>query len=423
MNKNKKLAFNYNESKIDSFIVALSLVSICISATISVGFGISENANVVVLALIFSCYFIKILQTKRLWVAIDFGSMGLLILILSIFIISKLLKGDECNYTFIQLLFYAILPKLSMDLNFKTNYVLKYSLHLSIITVLAVNGFFEYQYEDMNQAYMGNIYPIVTMIIIALFHFRFYRHEASKFTWICYLYNVYMIIRVIMVANRGALLCIVCAIIVLFLYKFDENEQIKKNSIKQLLFVITALIVCVIVYINQLEIIQSFIAFFQKSLGSVPSFFIKMERYILLDDVSNGRSTINEVFYEAFKESPVWGHGMRTFSSYTNNLYPYPHNFIYQYLFEGGLLFATIPIFYAVKIVFDVLLGRIESKEEYVMAAMLVCQCYPKLLVSTEVWQGTAIWMLITYSYICTKKMKKQKELKQNKKLVRKNNK
>ena len=420
MNKNKKLVLKYNESKIDSLIVALSLMSISISATISVGLGIENNANVIVLALIFVCYFIKIMQTKRLWLDIDYGSMGLLLMILALFGLSKFFNGNQCNYTFIQLLFYAILPKLSMDLNFKTNYVLKYSLHLSIITVLAVNGFFEYQYEDMNQAYMGNIYPIVTMIIIALFHFRFYRHEASKFTWICYLYNVYMTVRVIMVANRGALLCIVCAIIVLFLYKFDEEEKIKKNSVKQLIFILVAVIAILFIYYNQLAIIQNCISFFGKVFGNVPSFFIKMERYILLDDVSNGRSTINEVFYEAFKESPVWGHGMRTFSSYTNNLYPYPHNFIYQYLFEGGLLFATIPIFYAVKIVFDVLLGRIESKEEYVMAAMLVCQCYPKLLVSTEVWQGTAIWMLITYSYICTKKIKKQKGLKQNNKLVRK---
>lgn len=409
MRKNKQLFLKYNDFKIDSLIVALSLMSTTISSLFAVGFGINSNANLVSLSLIFICYFIKIIKTNRLWIDIDYGSMGILFLVIGLFIASKLFQGDNCEYSFIQLLFYAIIPKLAMDLNFKTNFVLKYCVHISLITILASNSFFVYQYEDMSQAYMGNIYPIVTMLIICLFHFRYYRKEASFYTWICYVFNAYMMIRLVFVANRGALLSIIICIIVIFLYKFDDDERIKKNSIKQTLLIIVATIAVILICLYQLEIIQFFSNFFKNTFGVVPSFFIKMERYMFIGDISNGRTNINEVFYQAFKESPLWGHGMLTFRSYTNGLYPYTHNFIFQYLFDGGLLFATIPLFYAIKIVIDVLLGRIEEKQDYVMAAMLVCQCYPKLLFSTDVWQSTTIWMLITFSFHMTKKIRKNR--------------
>lgn len=403
MNKNKKLTFNYNESKIDSLIVALSLMSTTVSVTISLAFGMENNANIIVLAFIFGSFMIKVLYTKRLWIDIDYGSIGILFLILCLFVVSKIFKGDQANYSFTQLLFFAIIPKLSMDLKFETEKVLRYSIYLSLCTVLAVNKFFEYQYADMNQGNMGNIYPIVTMLIICIFHLRYYYKEATKFTKICYCYNAYMLIRTIIVANRGALIAIIICAVVVFLYSFNEDGIIKKNSFKQLIFFIIATILIILIYIYQLEIVQFCSKIFESVFGIVPSFFIKMERYILFNDISNGRDQIYEILIGAIKESPIYGNGIRTFSSYTKGLYPFPHNFILQFFYEGGLLFAIVPVFFAVKIVFDILFGKIALKDNYVMAAMLACQCYPKLLFSTDVWLGTAIWMLITYSYILTR--------------------
>ena len=137
-----------------------------------------------------------------------------------------------------------------------------------------------------------------------------------------------------------------------------------------------------------------------KILKFVPSTIIKMQRNVEVDDIANGRSEINEILYEAIAEKPIYGHGLRTFASYTNNKHPFPHNFILQYLFEGGILFALLPIYLSLRPVFLVLLGRIKEKSSYIIMSVLVCQCFPKLLLSSDAWQGTAIWMLIALSAI-----------------------
>lgn len=86
-----------------------------------------------------------------------------------------------------------------------------------------------------------------------------------------------------------------------------------------------------------------------------------------------------------------------------NRSWPYPHQYIYQYLFEGGIVFGLIPVYSSLSLTAKVVCTRIKDKSEFALCCTLVCVTLPKLLISTEPWATTSIWMLITYSliYIC----------------------
>ena len=82
----------------------------------------------------------------------------------------------------------------------------------------------------------------------------------------------------------------------------------------------------------------------------------------------------------------------------------YPHNFVLQHLFEGGILFATIPTYLVCRHFYEVIFGKIENKSEFVLSAMLLCQCIPKQLFSGDAWFNTTLWMMIAFSAMRIKK-------------------
>ena len=70
-----------------------------------------------------------------------------------------------------------------------------------------------------------------------------------------------------------------------------------------------------------------------------------MIKYLELGDVSDGRTAIDAFTLPAIANDPIFGYGIETFSKVSGELanrsWPYPHQYIYQYLFEGGIVFWT----------------------------------------------------------------------------------
>ena len=388
--------------KLNSLIVALIILAPTLSDTLANGLGVATGANLYTLIAIIGLYMVKIVKQASGEIKLEWNftykTAIILLLVLILYFFTRYTSGGEHNYSIIQLLFYAIIPILATTIEIKTEYVLRYAVYMSFLTIIGLEGFFHIRWSGVEQADMGKVYSLVTVLTCTLFHIRYYRNKSNLFMKLCYLYNGYVLVRVLMVANRGALLAILFTIYVAFIYKFDDSGQMKRQTTKKILIISITIAVSLVIANNLGEIIDWAIGVCSDLFGSAPAALRKMRLYIRADDVSNGRSDINEVVYKAIKESPIIGHGLNMFMPYTNNAYPYPHNFILQYLFEGGILFAALPVFYSVGALVKVLLSQVKQKEQFVFVAMLVCQCFPKLLVSTNVWLVTAIWMLVVYS-------------------------
>lgn len=406
-----------NIVKINSFIIALVILSHTLSGTLSNGFGVMSGANLYTLIAIVGCYIVKIIKQATGNIRTEFyftyKTAIILFLVFCLFLFSNLINGEEHSYSIIQLLFYAIIPILVTTMEFRTEYVLRYAAYLSLFTVLGLDGFLTIRWIGVGQADMGSIYSLVTALICTLFHIRYYGNKANLLMKICYIYNAYLFLRVLMLANRGAMFTLLFAIFVSFIFKFDDNGTIKIQTAKKVVIICVVITVSIVIIQNFGPIIDWLIEVCKGLFGKVPAALAKMKFYIQQNNVLNGRAEINSVTISAIKESPIYGHGMDMFYVYTDKEYIYPHNYILQFLFEGGILFALVPIFYSAGALVKVLSGEVKKKEQFVFVAMLVCQCFPRLLLSSNVWTDTAIWMLISYSAnnLFVKKIKIFKDL------------
>ena len=399
------MKLSINETKINSMIVAIMLSSAMIAITLSLGFGLTSNANLMILIVVFALVVYEIIRFGGLYIKIRPEMIGLLVLVTALYGLSVCFSKYLVDYSPIQLFFYVFLPIIAVNLKFNVKLVCKYALYLSLFTIFAGDKFFEYQYSFINQANMGNIYPIVTMLTCALFHFRYYRNDSdtSQVVWLCYAYNAYMFVRTCMVGNRGALLSLLFTLFVLVIYDFNREGQMKRLGKRQIAIWSIACVLLIVVVLNMKLVFDVLAYMFDWLFGFVPSVILKMQRYIGYEDISNGRGPIYSIIFTAIRNSPIFGYGMRSFQQFTQGAYPYPHNFILQFLYEGGVLFAFVPVCIAIRALVRVMTGTIKNKDRHVMSAILVCVCYPKLLLSSDVWLGTGFWMLIMWDWILDK--------------------
>ena len=388
--------------KLNSFIVAIVVLSSVLSGVFAYGFGKVAGANLYALIAIVACYIIKIVKQASSKVRIErhftYRTVIILLLLLALYLLTILTSEGKHNYSVIQLIFYAIIPILVTTMEFRTEYVLRYAVYLSLLTVVGLDGFFAVRWTGVGQADMGSVYSIVTALVCTLFHIRYYGNKANLLMKICYIYNGYLFFRVIMLANRGALLTLLFAIFVSFIYKFDNNDFMKMQTTKKIIIISFTIIFSIIVMQNLEPIIKWLIEACKGLFDKVPAALLKMEFYIKQDNISNGRSAINEVAYKAIMESPIYGHGLNMFNAYTNYRYIYTHNFILQFLFEGGILFAAIPVFLVMWSLVKVLLGMIKDKETFVSLALFLCLNFPRCLISGNPWKGTDGWLLIGFA-------------------------
>ena len=309
----------------------------------------------------------------------DFPVMFFLSFVTLWYLYSLIFHGNNCDLDVIQFIFYAIIPIYVIGKKLDGELVMRYILYLSLMTLPVINLFFVLQYVKYNQAYMGNIYAILSPVIVAMIHFKLYRKQSNLLIKLTYIYNLYIMVKIVLFANRGAVLCLACCAIVLVINAYDDDKRKKLSAIKLSLII----------------------------LNSVPSFISKMIKYLELGDVSDGRTAIDAFTLPAIANNPIFGYGIETFSKVSGELanrsWPYPHQYIYQYLFEGGIVFGLIPVYSSLSLTAKVVCTRIKDKSEFALCCTLVCVTLPKLLISTEPWATTSIWMLITYSliYIC----------------------
>ena len=220
---------------------------------------------------------------------------------------------------------------------------------------------------------------------------------------LAYVYAVYILVKALMYANRGAIVCLLFCLSILIINSYDGEQRrglTNKSVLAITLLVVTGLL-SVLFFVPILHFMES-VSY--KLFHSVPSFISKMLIYIQEGDISDGRGVINSFTLDCFGRQPLFGYGIKTFQAVASReaqrTWPYPHQYIYQYLFEGGIIFGALPSYLSISITAKTIFRRIPTKKEFALCCILICTTLPKLLFSTDAWTSTSIWMLITYSLI-----------------------
>lgn len=229
----------------------------------------------------------------------------------------------------------------------------------------------------------GFLIPIIANIVYLFYYFKDEKFLYRLFVVIISIINGVYFVQLFLHGSRGPLLCIIMLIVFLLVVKTSGvGLNIKKGRIPA---VAIAVLIVVVGYATFFSSLESF-------LGKHEIQSYAVSKIIALDadgNLSNGRTRLNVLSLNGFWDSPILGNGFDRFDANTGNLYP--HNFILQILYDGGLVFFFV-------IFIPVIVGMIKkfkscSKDELLIIIALMFSSVPGAMFSGDLYQNGVIWL------------------------------
>ena len=232
---------------------------------------------------------------------------------------------------------------------------------------------------------------IVSSFVYLFWYIRDERKDKLKWLYIvgCFI-NLVFAFRIIEYGSRGPVLCMIVCLVVCICFDNDKEKGIRLRSWKVVLVGIAVALIAMNFWVV-LGTVSSLLKSFGISVNTIDKFYRLNEQS---KDALNGRSDIWAAVASEMLRSPLWGHGMST--TLHNLKYPYPHNFLLQFLYDGGLL-LTLPVlgpFLAGLVKF---IARCRSKDLFCMGTVMFCMSVPCAFLSTDLWENGQLW--VTFSF------------------------
>lgn len=256
---------------------------------------------------------------------------------------------------------------------------------VNVNNVFATNS---YQYETIS---MGMSYAFMPTVVSAIAYFySYYKSETTKKKILLipiFAVNIIYLLKIIQFGSRGVVLCFLCCFIFFNCFNYDSiNMKVSFKGYKAFLILIVAVVVLMNIW-TVFVIIENLIESAGFHINAINKFFRLANA--TGGDVSNGRNAIYEATINGIWQSPFWGHG---YSTTMNNLgFVYPHNFLLQLLYDGGLL-LTMPLI--ILVVGGVLNWyKFCSEDEFTVISALLLMSVPGALFSGNLWENNRLWL------------------------------
>lgn len=331
-----------------------------------------------------------------------------IVILVLMFIFSSNGKVESSLET-MEFILYVVLPIFFiayLEVDVKT--LLKASIISPCLAVFNLSSIFALrQYTD--NISMGTSYAFLFPIICSIAYLKCYYPKdktKSKVKILPFIIiDFVMLITVFLHGSRGPLLCMATAFFLFAFLEVKEEGGIKLKN-KLLFFVFMILFFIVVVYFwNILKFINSIFA----QSGSSINFVRKLLELKSENNVLNGRLVEYSMALSGIMERPILGHGMSSFTYYTGAAYP--HNFLLQLLYDGGVcLFLWF--------IFPFLVGlrnfiRNCKKDSFVFGIVLISYAIPSSLFTGDLWKKPILWGLFSLLLLFSNKsylLKKQNE-------------
>lgn len=239
---------------------------------------------------------------------------------------------------------------------------------------------------------MGTCYALLIPVLGDLVYLRFYYKKESIWMKIIMLFfaaiNLFYLVQMAMFGSRGPILCAVLLIMSFFVIQIGDNKRILIRK-RRVLIIIIGLIFLISSFATILQSLQTFFSTFDISLNVV-------DKFLRLDDagdVTNGRESLSTMAWKGIMESPLWGNGISQFNNNTGE--GYPHNFILQMLYDGGII-LTLAIMAPIS---RSLIRKLKtvSENEFVCLMLLFFASVPGALFSGDFWNASTLWMFFGF--------------------------
>ena len=240
-------------------------------------------------------------------------------------------------------------------------------------------------YDEMTWTY--SVFPCMC---VSFAHMIYCKGQLGKLRWLLYLPAILMLFRYLVGANRGGWVSLIVLAFLLTAKKGEKDGTTLRNRVVWSLLFLTAIVFAVLFYdwiiITLYKIMDS---------QGIRIYSIdKMYRGILADDVTNNRVELYQYAWNGFLASPIWGNGI---GSFVVKYGTWPHNFVLQLLYEGGILMFLLVVIPLAKIVLFVLKSNAIPPIDYAMFVCLFAISVPKVLVTSELWTVQCFWLLLAF--------------------------
>jgi len=300
-----------------------------------------------------------------------------------------------------------ILPSI---LKIDTSITLRAIMTIPAIGVLWLNDVLrpgeenEYGLISMMRSYAFLVPVMANILYILLYYKREHlgRVGNNLFFWLITIINSLYLIKIMSLGSRGPFFCIVSLIIFHWAVKKDENGKLRWNLGKNLTIGMGILAISTF-FRDIMFSLSTLLHRFGIYLSVIDKF---VRKAVETGDMTNGREAIYAKCMEEIPEKLFFGHGMDLFERNTDIVYP--HNFILQIFYDGGLMLALIillpVIWYMIKKI------RFGSHDTYSMTIFLLFVSVPGALVSSDLWQNERLWLffgaMLSTSFIYNSKMR-----------------
>ena len=239
----------------------------------------------------------------------------------------------------------------------------------------------------------GYSYAFLTPAVCTLVYIKYFLKLDSRkknaliinaLIIIAIIINLIFAFLLIQMGSRGPVFALISliAIPIIFEIKGDMNG-VKIKKLKLLLFLFLIIIV-VVNFVPILTFIHNLLSEFGLSLHFIDKFIIRND----LGDMASERDTIFDMAMKGIYNHPWFGNGFDQF--YNNTGRGYPHNFIIQTFYDGGVfLFSAtlLPVLIFLKKWF----AKCDYKE-YVIILFLFFASVPGALFSHDLWEISNLW-------------------------------
>ena len=227
--------------------------------------------------------------------------------------------------------------------------------------------------------------PVIATIIYTKFYYRQENYIEKAIGLFAVSVNLIYAYQMLSYGSRGPFLCIISLLLYFIVVKKCSGNGVKLQKNKTLLVLIVGVFVSIF-FIETLTFVSSTLHTLGLNFNVIDK---SLQKFAEIGNISNGRDIIAGITIKGILEKPLFGYGMDQFENNTGIVYP--HNFVLQILYDGGMFFF---ILFLVPIIYK-LYKRIKvcNENEYFLIPFFFFISVPGALLSTDLWYNERLWI------------------------------
>ena len=235
------------------------------------------------------------------------------------------------------------------------------------------------------------LFPIVATIVYLCLYWKTddWKHRLIVLPFI--LANFVYFFYVAFFGSRAPLMSILLCLMFLYVCHVSKRRRGVRVNKRRLIRVLLALVVVVLFFMVIVNALDVFLAKYGLDSGTLAKFSRLKEQ----GDLTNGRRSIVERTLSAFLSSPVFGYGFSASPYIIDD--DYPHNFILQFLLDGGIilfLIVMIPMVYHLKLWWERC-----TYNEFALMTLFFFAAVIGALFSLDVWMNARLWFFFGFLF------------------------